>query len=73
MNQSVVDNLVEAIESGRSDIVRSVLSAYEKGKVCPQFCLGPGGGGGAIAPGRLRQSVSLSSAQLEFGSEARFR
>ena len=31
MNESVVDNLVEAIESGRSDIVRSVLSAYEKG------------------------------------------
>ena len=68
MNQSVVDNLVEAIESGRSDIVRSVLSAYEKGVSATSAWAR-----GAIAPGRLRQSVCLSSAQLEFGSEARFR
>lgn len=31
MTESVIDNLVEAVKSGRSDIVRSVISAYEKG------------------------------------------
>lgn len=33
MTESVVNNLVEAVKSGRSDIVRSVISAYGKGAV----------------------------------------
>ena len=31
MTESVVNNLVEAVKTGRSDVVRSVISAYEKG------------------------------------------
>jgi len=31
MTESVVTNLVEAVKTGRSDVVRSVISAYEKG------------------------------------------
>ncbi|KAK2181799.1 hypothetical protein NP493_375g01012 [Ridgeia piscesae] len=33
MTESVVTNLVEAVKTGRSDVVRSVISAYEKGTV----------------------------------------